>query len=141
MDSNPHLDLATFEIALHYGPRDPQKHYNPDAWSIYICDPATQTTSLHRLAYTSRDRFGNEWHPAVEARYDTHPGEMKRYKEREFLGWVAEGKTVARVRSEIARVGVGRRDSHDWVKEVVRVLREKELIVVRWKGRMWLDNN
>ncbi|KAI4232603.1 MAG: hypothetical protein LQ349_004902 [Xanthoria aureola] len=111
--------LATIEVAVYY-PLDRSSYYKPEAWVIYIDDPATQP-SLHRLVYQP----GARRFATVEGRYGCHPRELRRYKERRFVGYIEKNK-MAEARNTIQQSKVLQHaGSHTWVIDVLQDLQQK----------------
>ncbi|KAI4100194.1 MAG: hypothetical protein LQ339_005600 [Xanthoria mediterranea] len=127
---------ATIEVAVYY-PLDRSSCLNPDAWVLYIDDPATQQ-SLHRLVYQpgSGRRFAT-----VEGRYGCHPRELPRYKERRHVGYI-DPRKVAEARNAIQQSRVWQSaGSHKWVIDVLEDLQQRGYARLVWRWMEWFDYN
>ncbi|CAO1604831.1 MAG: hypothetical protein LQ349_000469 [Xanthoria aureola] len=128
-------NLATIEVAVYYA-LDRSSYYNPEAWVLYIDDPATQR-SLHRLVYQP----GARRFATVEGRYGCHPRELPRYKERRFVGSTDKSK-VAEARNAIQQSKVLQSaGSHTWVIDVLQDLQQRGYARLVWRWMEWFEYN
>ncbi|CAL8579991.1 hypothetical protein XPA_005724 [Xanthoria parietina] len=126
---------ATIEVVSYY-PLDTSNYYNPDAWVIYIDDPATHQ-SLHRLVYQP----GARRFATVEGRYGCHPRELPRYKERRHVGYIEKNK-MAEARNAIQQSMVCQHTgSHTWVIDVLQDLQRRGCARLVWRWMEWFDYN